>query len=49
MTKEHVIEHLRAAKSAHIKWVQKAKLLIKGIEVTNDSITVNSTECNCGK
>lgn len=49
MTKEHVIEHLRAAKSAHIKWVQKAKLLINGIEVTKDAIPVDSTECKFGK
>ena len=49
MNKEQVIEHLRAAKSAHIKWVQKAKLLINGIEVEKDAIPVNSTECNFGK
>lgn len=49
MDKEKVIEQLRAAKSAHIKWVQKAKLLISGIEVEKDAIPVNSTECQFGK
>ena len=49
MNKEQVLEHIRAAKSAHIKWVQKAKLLINGIPVNEDSIPVNSTECNFGK
>ncbi len=49
MNKEQVVEQLRAAKSAHIKWVQKAKLLISGIEVEKDAIPVNSTECNFGK
>jgi len=49
MNKEHVVEQLRAAKSAHIKWVQKAKLLINGIDVEKDAIPVNSTECNFGK
>ncbi|MDA3908580.1 MAG: CZB domain-containing protein, partial [Sulfurimonas sp.] len=40
---------LRAAKSAHIKWVQKAKLLINGIDVKEDSIPVDSTECKFGQ
>ena len=49
MTKEDVLGHLRAAKSAHIKWVQKAKLLINGVDVKEDAIPVDSTECNFGK
>lgn len=49
MDKEHTIEHLRAAKAAHIRWVQKAKLLISGLEVQEDSIPVDSTECKFGK
>ena len=49
MNKEHVLEHLRTAKSAHIKWVQKAKLLINGIEVNENAIPVDSTECKFGQ
>jgi hypothetical protein len=49
MTKEEILTHLRAAKSAHIKWVQKAKMLINGIEVEKDAIPVNSTECKFGQ
>ncbi len=49
MDKEHIIEHLRAAKAAHIRWVQKAKLLISGLEVQEDAIPVDSTECKFGK
>lgn len=49
MKKEEVLEHLRAAKSAHIKWVQKAKLLINGVDVEKDAIPVDSTECKFGK
>jgi len=49
MTKEDVLGHLRAAKSAHIKWVQKAKLLINGLDIQEDAIPVDSTECNFGK
>lgn len=49
MGKEIIVEHLRNAKAAHIKWVQKAKLLINGMEVKEDSIPVDSTECKFGK
>ncbi|EQB40257.1 hypothetical protein M947_02665 [Sulfurimonas hongkongensis] len=49
MNKEHILEHLRAAKSAHIKWVQKAKFLINGMDVKEDAIPVDSTECKFGQ
>jgi hypothetical protein len=49
MNKEHILEHLRAAKSAHIKWVQKAKLLINGLDIKEDAIPVDSTECKFGQ
>ena len=49
MKKEEVLSHLRAAKSAHIKWVQKAKLLINGLDVSQDAIPVDSTECKFGQ
>jgi len=48
MEKEEVVSHLRAAKAAHIKWVQKAKLLISGLDVEEDAIPVNSTDCKFG-
>ena len=49
MTKHIVLEHLRAAKTAHIKWVQKAKLLINGVDISKDAIPVDPTECKFGK
>ena len=49
MEKEDVINHLRAAKAAHIKWVQKAKLLINGLDIEEDAIPIDSTECKFGK
>ncbi|MDF1876370.1 CZB domain-containing protein [Sulfurimonas sp. SAG-AH-194-L11] len=49
MKKEDVLGHLRAAKTAHIRWVQKAKLLINGIDVEESSIPIDSTECKFGK
>ncbi len=48
MTKENILEHLRHAKAAHIKWVQKAKMLINGIEIGKEAIPVDSTECKFG-
>ncbi|MDF1879118.1 CZB domain-containing protein, partial [Sulfurimonas sp. SAG-AH-194-C20] len=44
-----VLGHLRAAKAAHIKWVQKAKLLINGLDIEESSIPIDSTECKFGK
>ena len=49
MTKQEILTHLRAAKSAHIKWLQKAKLLINGIDIEESAIPVDSTECKFGK
>ena len=49
MDKNEVLEQLRAAKAAHINWVQKAKLLIEGFDIDENSIPVNSTECKFGK
>jgi hypothetical protein len=48
MTKEEVLEHLRKAKVAHTKWVQKAHLLISDIKVEKDAIPVNATDCGFG-
>ena len=49
MDKNHVLDHLRTAKAAHINWVQRAKMLISGFKVDEDSIPVNSTQCQFGK
>lgn len=49
MNKEAILEHLRTAKAAHINWLQRAKLLIEGLDIKEDSIPVNSTECRFGE
>jgi len=49
MNKNEVLDHLRAAKAAHINWVQRAKLLVSGFDIKEDAIPVNSTECKFGK
>jgi len=49
MEKEEILAQLRAAKAAHISWVQRAKFLIEGFTINESSIPVNSTECKFGK
>ena len=49
MDKSVILEQLRAAKAAHINWVQRAKMLISGFKVEEDAIPVNSTQCQFGK
>jgi len=49
MQKTEILEQLRAAKVAHVNWVQRAKLLISGLDIKEESIPVNSTECRFGK
>lgn len=49
MQREEIVEKLRFAKAAHVKWVQKAKLLISGIDIDKEAIPVNSTDCKFGK
>lgn len=48
MDKNEVLTKLRSAKSSHVNWVQKAKMLIEGIDVDKSSIPVNATECKFG-
>jgi len=49
MEKDIILKQLRSAKAAHISWVQKAKLLIEGIDIDKSSIPINSTECIFGE
>ncbi len=49
MEKSTILEQLRAAKAAHINWVQRAKMLISGFKMEEDAIPVNSTQCQFGK
>jgi hypothetical protein len=48
MKKEDALKYLRDAKASHVKWVQRAKMLINGVEIEKDAIPVNSTECKFG-
>lgn len=49
MNKIAIVNHLRTAKTAHIKWLQKAKLLINGLPIKEDAIPIDSTECKFGQ
>lgn len=49
MEKNVILEQLRAAKAAHINWVQRAKMLISGFKIDEDAIPVNSTQCRFGQ
>jgi len=49
MEKSTILDQLRAAKAAHINWVQRAKMLISGFKMEEDAIPVNSTQCQFGK
>lgn len=49
MTKEDVLEHLKDAKTAHTRWVDKAELLINGVSVEERLSPVEVTECKFGQ
>ena len=49
MEKDSILEHLRSAKVAHLKWVQRAKSLIANIPIKEESIPLDYTECAFGK
>ena len=49
MEKENILNELRAAKVAHLKWVQRAKSLISGTPVAKEAIPLDYTECVFGK
>jgi len=49
MDKLDILHRLRAAKAAHISWVQRAKLLIEGFTINEAATPINSKECEFGK
>lgn len=49
MEKESILQELRSAKVAHLKWVQRAKSLISGMPVEKESIPLDYTDCIFGK
>lgn len=49
MDKNEILDHLRNAKKAHLKWLQRAKALISNIPVEKDAIPLDYTECMFGQ
>ena len=49
MKKDEILQHLRSAKQSHVRWVQSAKLLINGMDISENSIPINYTDCKFGK
>lgn len=49
MQKDKILNELRAAKIAHLKWVQRARSLISGIPVEKEAIPLDYTDCVFGK
>ncbi|MDD5717091.1 MAG: CZB domain-containing protein [Sulfuricurvum sp.] len=49
MDKAITLQLLSDAKNAHIKWVQRAKLLIDGMPIDENAIPVNCTDCSFGQ
>ncbi|MFY9142564.1 CZB domain-containing protein [Sulfuricurvum sp.] len=47
--KEKSIHNLHQARTSHIRWVNTIKLLVSGIEVSEDSIQVNPTDALFGQ
>ena len=49
MEKENILDELRSAKVAHLKWVQRAKSLISGVPIEKEAIPLDYTDCMFGK
>lgn len=49
VTKEEVLKSIRSARRAHVKWVERAKALVNGLEVTKEQIPIDVTVCEFGK
>jgi hypothetical protein len=49
MDKKQVVTHLRAAKSAHIKWRSYAQAIVAGLPISEDQVPVIHTDCAFGK
>jgi len=49
MEKEDVLRNIRAARRAHVVWVQRAKSLVNGLPVTKEQIPLEVTACEFGR
>ncbi len=49
MEKEQILERLRVAKTAHIRWRSYAQALVAGLPVDESKVPVIHTDCEFGK
>jgi len=49
MKKSDIVEKIRLARLAHVKWVQRAKSLVNGIPIKEEDIPLTSDSCEFGK
>ena len=49
MNKKDILDQLRLAKSAHIKWRAYAQALVSGLPVEQDQVPVIHTDCHFGQ
>lgn len=49
MKKSEIVSKIRAARFAHIQWVQKAKALVNGLEIKEEDIPLTSDSCTFGQ
>lgn len=49
MDKTITLQSLSDAKKAHLKWVQRAKLLIEGLPIDEGAIPLSYTDCKFGE
>jgi len=48
MKKKKVLDNIRAARLAHVKWVDRARRLVDGGKITEHEIPVEATSCDFG-
>jgi hypothetical protein len=48
MKKHKVLDNIRAARLAHVKWVDRARRLVDGGDITEHEIPVEATTCDFG-
>lgn len=49
MNKIDVIQQLRSARRAHLRWVKSADALIQGIPLDKNQVPIESTDCTFGQ
>jgi len=49
MDKEEIVSKIRAARLAHVQWVQRAKSLVNGLEIKEEDIPLTSDACLFGQ